>query len=178
MNPKWSEGHVADEHEVAVLVLVGDGEVGGAAAAAAAGRVARARPGEAEEHGFQRLPQLAVAPARAEVHLPEVGRAVHAHLHEHPAARRTRSTLIRRRWLALGARLLLLEAALPVRPHRRPPHHLSLGGRRRGVDPAADAVALLAPGRGRRRRRHLLGLPGLSSVALRLSTSSSAASKP
>ncbi|RLM86540.1 hypothetical protein C2845_PM04G04360 [Panicum miliaceum] len=97
-------GHVSDEHEVAVLVLVGEGVLAVAAL--------RSDGGEGlGEEGVQRLPELPVPLVHPEVHLPEVRRPVHAHLHVQPSRL---LGLLRRR----------LEGVLPVRPHRRPPHNL------------------------------------------------------
>nr|ACN28573.1 unknown [Zea mays] len=105
--------HVAGEHEVAVLVLVGDGEL-----ASAVGR-----GGEAAEERVQRVPQLTVAAVGPQVHLPEVWRPVHAHLHVQASSSLLLAPpgppRLRRR----------VERVLPVHSHRRPPHHLHLGGR-------------------------------------------------
>ena len=119
------EWDVADEHEVAVLVLVGDGEVG-----RVDGGVGGGAAGEAEEHGLQCLAKLPVALVHLEVYLPQVWSSVHAHLHEQPTGAGDILLLLRlrrrgsRRRLALRRRRRRLEAALPVRPHRRPSHHL------------------------------------------------------
>lgn len=112
-------GHVAGEHEVAVLVLIGDGEVGGGGGGVG---------GEAAEERVESVPELPVAAVHPEVDLAEVWRPVHAHLHVQP------SSLILPPLIRLAAALPLrrrrrrrrrrLERAPPVRPHRRPPHHL------------------------------------------------------
>jgi hypothetical protein len=109
-------GHVAGEHEVAVLVLIGDGEL-----AAAVGRGGGGGGGgEAAEERVQRVPQFPVAAVGPQVDLAEVGRPVHAHLHVQAAA----SSLLLLALIIGPPRRLRrrVERVLPVRSHRRPPH--------------------------------------------------------
>jgi hypothetical protein len=95
-------GHISEEHEVAVLVLVGDG-------------VAVLIGGEgAGEEGVERVPEAPVPLVHPEVELPEVRRAVHADLDVQATSR-------------VGLLGCLLEGVPPVRPHRRPPNHLRPG---------------------------------------------------
>jgi hypothetical protein len=106
-------GHVSGEHEVAVLVFVGDGVLVVVAAA-----LCRRGEGVGEER-VQSLPELPVPLVHPEVHLPEVRRAVHAHLHVQASL-----LLLLLLLLDLLGRRRRLEGVLPVRPHRRPPDHL------------------------------------------------------
>jgi hypothetical protein len=120
--------HVAGEHEVAVLVLVGDGEL-----ASAVGR-----GGEAAEERVQRVPQLTVAAVGPQVHLPEVWRPVHAHLHVQASSSLLLAPpgppRLRRR----------VERVLPVHSHRRPPHHLHPARARRRSRTRTASAQLLA----------------------------------
>jgi hypothetical protein len=102
------ERDVSDEHPVAVLVLVGGHVLGGRGGVDEPAHPAGAADGEVAggEHAVERAEQGRVPFVRREVHLAQVRRAVHGHLHE----------------LAPGGALLSQRVAPVVRAHRRPPH--------------------------------------------------------
>nr|ACN31434.1 unknown [Zea mays] len=94
---------------------------------------------EAAEHLLERQGEVLVAGVHLDVHLPEVGRAIHAHLHVHgPSSGRG---LLRRRLAPGGGRGG--EGILPVVAHGRPSNHLRFGGRRRGGGSLLLGVASL-----------------------------------
>ncbi|CAM0905536.1 unnamed protein product [Alopecurus aequalis] len=97
-------GHISHEHEVTVLVFVGDGEL-----------VAGGGGGErlVEEEHIECLSELPVPVVHPEVDLPEVWRPIHAHFDI--------------QLLNLLGCCCCLESVPPVCPHRRPPYNLCPG---------------------------------------------------